>query len=162
VARTLEFVFTRLPLGCATEVRATGEDDEKPPRLADDPNTIGHQESLIDSQVEIRGIADGKNWIGFIKCARKEKPEKEEQIDAQIAPGESPNDAPSSPVNGICGGSICLLPFSGRFRLRRGGRCGNGSCLRGLTFVRVRHKSANGLDRTDAIVTQITTTFYIL
>ena len=64
VARAFEFVLAGLPFGRASEMRATGEHDEEPVRLLDDPDTVAHQKLLIYAQVEIRTIADGETVLG--------------------------------------------------------------------------------------------------
>src|SRR5207302_7636922 len=66
MARALELVLAGLPFRRATQMSATGENDEEPIGLLDHPDAIGHQEALIHTQTEIRGIADGENSIRLI------------------------------------------------------------------------------------------------
>ena len=66
MAGTLEFIFSRLPFRSASQVRTPRENNEQAVRLPNNPNAIGHQEPLIDSQREVTGKADIKNRIGFV------------------------------------------------------------------------------------------------
>jgi len=115
VARALEFIFRGLPFGRAAEMRATGEDDEEAIRLADDPDAIGHQKALVNSETEIGGKADIKSGIGLVQSAGKEKPEEHQEVHAEVAPNTGPYNSAAARIDGLRSG----LRFG---RLRRGRR----------------------------------------
>src|ERR1700683_2891465 len=123
-------------------MRAARINHEDPARLADDPHASSHQETLVDSQGEIRGIADGKNRIWFVQGSRKEKSEEHQEINSQISPHAGPNHAPALLIDvlgrirfGLFGLGCCWL-----------GRCSSGGnrrwpSLRSLALSLIRHET---------------------
>ena len=98
VTRTLELVFARFPLRRAAQVRTAGEHDKEAIGLLDDPNTIAHQELLVHAEIEIRGIADRENGVGFVECPRKKEPQEHKEVDAEIAADGRPDDTPAHAI----------------------------------------------------------------
>ena len=83
VAGTLEFVFAGLPIGRATQVRASGKDREYPLGVPDYPDAVRLLESGIDAKSEVGRITDNENRIGLKEGPGKKEPEKHEEIDAE-------------------------------------------------------------------------------
>src|SRR6185437_8715154 len=73
VTRALEFVLARLPIRCAAQVSAARIDYEKTIGRAVYPDTIFLLKLCINTEREVRGIADLERSIGFKQCARQEK-----------------------------------------------------------------------------------------
>src|SRR5262249_18423212 len=95
MAGAFELVFRGFPFRRAAQMGAASENREQAIRLADDPDAIGHQISLIDAQTEIGWKAGGENRVGLIERPRKEKPQEHQEVDAEIAPNTGPNKPPS-------------------------------------------------------------------
>src|SRR5579872_4258168 len=85
VARALELIFARLPFRRAAEVGAAGENHEDAVRLFNNPNAIGHQEALVDSETEVGRKADAEHGVGLIQSSWKEEPQKHQQVDAKVS-----------------------------------------------------------------------------
>src|SRR5271168_1719618 len=120
VARAFELVFRALPFRRAAEVSAAREDYENAIRLANNPDAIGHQEALVDTEREIGRKADIKYGIWFVEDARKEKPQKHQEIYAEIAPDTRPDDAAAGEIDFLLdyfcvrrAGRFCDLPCGG-------------------------------------------------
>ena len=75
VARTLEFILARLPIGRAAEVRAARVDDEKPLGVLYDPDAILLLPLGINAERVVAGKADSKVLDGS-KIARGRKKRK--------------------------------------------------------------------------------------
>jgi len=123
VTRALEFVLCRLPFGCATKVSANSVNNEEPVRFLDDPDTMAHQELLIDAQIEIRRKTNRKDSIRLVERPRKEKPQEHQEVDAEIPADGRPDDAPAHAIRRNCGGFIGAGFGCGRFCRNR---CGSG------------------------------------
>src|SRR5579862_5121160 len=112
MARTLEFVFAWLPVGCATEVRAAGVNHEQAIRCAIHPDAVFLLPLCIDTKRIVGGITDLERRPWLEESARKEEAEEGEEPRAQKCADSDPGQASSSLVNlGVlwphCGDSTC-------------------------------------------------------
>src|SRR5262249_25543870 len=72
-----------LPVRRAAQVSALGVDDEDSFRVPHYPNAILLLELSIDAKPEIGWIADAKDGLGLEQGARKEEPQKHQEVDRQ-------------------------------------------------------------------------------
>jgi hypothetical protein len=124
VTRTLELILAGLPFRGATQMRATGEDDEEPVRLLDHPDAVAHQELLIDAEVEIRRIANGKDGIRLIKRPREEEAQEHQEIDTEITADGRPDHPPAHAIGRGLLGRLFGAGFDRRFCRSRDGSGG--------------------------------------
>ena len=85
VARALEFILARLPVGRAPQVSTAREDREDAFRVAHDPNTVRLLKPRIYAETKIGRITDNEYGFGFKKCAGKKEAEEHEEVDAEDA-----------------------------------------------------------------------------
>jgi len=93
MARALKLVLRRFPVGCAAQMRAAPEDDEDAVAFANYPDARCRFETLIDTWLEIRWVANLENRAGFKKCARKEEAEEHQKISSEKTPNTTPDDS---------------------------------------------------------------------
>src|SRR5271156_1181860 len=118
---------------------AAGENYEHAIWLFYDPDAIGVQETLVNAERKIRGVADAENSIRFVQRAGKEKAEEHQEVDAEISPDTGPNYATTAPVD------IFDRFFVGRggcFGFRCGGSSRRGRCLCYLALGLICHSRA--------------------
>src|SRR5258708_18988730 len=99
MTRTLELVFAGLPVGRATEMRATRIDHEYPIGRAIDPDAILLLKLGIDSERELRGISNFENRVGFEKSARKKEPEEGQEPRSEKCRYAHPDQATTAAVD---------------------------------------------------------------
>src|SRR4029078_6061983 len=98
VARTLEFVFARLPIRRATQVRTTRVNHEEPIWRAINPDAVLLLPLRIDTQSVIRRIPDFESRCRLEKRAAPEKKEKCNEPSGKKCNDAAPHQAPALPV----------------------------------------------------------------
>ena len=78
---------------------AACENDKNSVRLAYHPDAVGHQEALVDTEREIRGVSDIENGIGLVQRAREEEPQEHQEVDAKIAPDTRPDNSSAAVID---------------------------------------------------------------
>ena len=94
VARTFELVLRRLPVGRAAQVSAARVDHENAVGRAVHPDAIFLLKLCVDSQAEVRGIADLERSSRLEQCARQEEAEEGDEPrrheGRECGPGKAP------------------------------------------------------------------------
>src|SRR5215469_8406785 len=99
VARTLEFVFARLPIWSAAQMRAARVDHKKAVGRAVNPDAIFLLELGVDAECEFRWIADFENGVRFEKSTWKKETEEGEEPRHQEAGDHGPDKAPAMAID---------------------------------------------------------------
>ena len=95
VAGALEFVFRRLPIRSAAQVRALGKDRENLGGLPHHVDSILLLEPVTDTQHVIRRVAQIADCAGLKEGARKKEAQEHQEIRGQKCPNTSPGKAPA-------------------------------------------------------------------
>src|SRR6185436_2148464 len=85
VTRAFELVLARLPVGCASQVRADRRDDEDAFGIAHHPDPVLVLKFGIDPETEVRRITDQKLGLRLEERSQKEEPQEHQKIHAQEA-----------------------------------------------------------------------------
>src|SRR5579871_637675 len=99
MARALEFVFARLPIRGAAEMRATSVDHEEAVRRAVDPDAILLLKFGVDAKRKFRRVADFEQSVRLEKSARKEEAKESQKPGHQEAGDHGPDEAAAMAVD---------------------------------------------------------------
>src|SRR5262249_27299220 len=155
VARALEFVFARLPIRRAAQMRTPRVNHKQPIRRSINPDAIFLLELGVHPERKLRRVSNLENAVRLKKSTWKEKPEKREEPCHKESGDHGPDKAAamavnfgggSGPSHTTSGGSLRCSDCGRAYILRRVHRrfrCGF-SRLRiriGLGGLQLRHES---------------------
>ena len=112
VTRALKLVFGRFPIGCASQVSASGIDHEESLGISDDPDAILLLKLGIDPKAEIREVSNSEHSAWFEDCSGKKEPQEHHEAGREEPAHRGPDDGAPHFVDRISGRAFDGLGLS--------------------------------------------------